>query len=323
MRRNESGSPEGESRWRLHGTDKDHGREYLRPGSPKNQVCCVLERQFRLAIWIVNILFFAFGVACLWLPRGRKVVGDEPRCAGCGYIVHGLPEPTCPECGNDLSRPNAVVRSRRLPPGRVSRSIGWSLFCLFAVAMPLWIGWQTIAVRRLPQMYDGSRIVTFSYPASQAYQSIRLAATSRQHVYANDPEPPPNDIKLQVTLQNQQMRELAVDPPTLHYRDTASPQSQWSASPLDADALVAWLKRAGVQAPAEALQIEAHLVMIQLHQVLDPWAPMRVSAGAGFNGISATSGGSRGPLPWINLPPMAAAALLWAIGLLWIFARRG
>jgi len=277
-----------------------------------------------LALAILIILLVGLGVACLlWLPRGRKVGRAEPRCAACGYIVHGLPEPICPECGSDLSQPNAIVRSTRLPPGRLARSIAWTLFCLLAVMMPLMMAWQVFAIPRLPRVYNGSRIVTFSYPDSQAYLSIRLEARSHRHVYEGDPDPPPDELKIQLARSDHSIRELAIDPPTLRFRDTLRKQNQWSANPLDADALVAWLKNAGVQAPAENLQREMQIVMTQIPQMHTGSSMSRLTAGSGFSGVSSTSGSSMNPLPWAGLPPLVAAAIIWAIGVLRIgLARR-
>jgi hypothetical protein len=84
-----------------------------------------------LVALILGVHFILMGVTCLlWLPLGRRVAGTEPRCAACGYIVHGLPAPTCPECGSDLAGPGAIVTAGRLLPGRLARSIRWSMFCV-------------------------------------------------------------------------------------------------------------------------------------------------------------------------------------------------
>ena len=33
---------------------------------------------------------------------------DHKRCLGCGYILDGLPEPRCPECGGPLAETDAT-----------------------------------------------------------------------------------------------------------------------------------------------------------------------------------------------------------------------
>jgi hypothetical protein len=38
-----------------------------------------------------------------WLRRGRPArPGTLPRCRRCGYILHGLSAPKCPECGTSI-----------------------------------------------------------------------------------------------------------------------------------------------------------------------------------------------------------------------------
>ena len=276
-----------------------------------------------MGFWILIILFIGPGVGCLvWLPRGRKVAAVEPRCAACGYIVHGLPAPVCPECGSDLSRPNAIMRSSRLPPGRLARALGWSLFCLLAVTVPLGMTWEQFARPNLPMVWNGSTVVTLSYPASQAYLSIELRARSNRKVYPNTPAPPPDDLKIQLTRLDKTTRQLAVDPATLRFRDTSSAQKQWSADPLDADALIAWLQSAGVQGKSQDLQIEMRLVMTQIRQAITSRQTISIPAGTGFSGVGSSSGGSMSPLPWVSLVPLAVSAIVWSIGLLRIFLSR-
>jgi hypothetical protein len=64
-----------------------------------------------LAIWRVPLAgspwwIVAFVVAMGWLVRRgwntayAQAHGD--RCVGCGYLLIGLPQPRCPECGRDF-----------------------------------------------------------------------------------------------------------------------------------------------------------------------------------------------------------------------------
>lgn len=38
-------------------------------------------------------------VATALIARGGKRLDDETRCRNCGYILRGITEPRCPECG--------------------------------------------------------------------------------------------------------------------------------------------------------------------------------------------------------------------------------
>ena len=61
-----------------------------------------------LAEYIARAVTFviALGIACTIAAQVRLIflkneLDDEPRtrCAKCGYLLCGLPEPRCPECG--------------------------------------------------------------------------------------------------------------------------------------------------------------------------------------------------------------------------------
>src|SRR5688572_30737559 len=79
------------------------------------------------------------------------------RCLRCGYQLHGLPEPRCPECGNDFDwndpwtmrlagRPNRIVRWLMRPPGRVMQ-----MTLLAAIGAAAWgasvPGWRHVGLR--------------------------------------------------------------------------------------------------------------------------------------------------------------------------------
>lgn len=63
---------------------------------------------FDSSAWVevayLSALGLAMAFACrsaAWLRQRqfRRPTPDVPRCIGCGYILVGLPEPRCPECG--------------------------------------------------------------------------------------------------------------------------------------------------------------------------------------------------------------------------------
>jgi len=57
------------------------------------------------AAWIpICLLLSIFGLMFLAiLPKGDALVGDgETRCRKCGYILRGITEPRCPECGERI-----------------------------------------------------------------------------------------------------------------------------------------------------------------------------------------------------------------------------
>ncbi len=57
------------------------------------------------AVWMPVCLFLAIiGLVILAiLPKGAGAVDDgETRCRKCGYILRGISEPRCPECGERI-----------------------------------------------------------------------------------------------------------------------------------------------------------------------------------------------------------------------------
>lgn len=65
-------------------------------------------------LWLAVCLALPGG---LWFAcsgwRGRRV-GDAPTCARCRYSVAGISSNNCPECGADLTTPNAVLFGERI-----------------------------------------------------------------------------------------------------------------------------------------------------------------------------------------------------------------
>ena len=55
-----------------------------------------------MCLWVmptIIIVIASFGIATYYFksPRDR-----ETRCRKCGYILRGIPEPRCPECGERI-----------------------------------------------------------------------------------------------------------------------------------------------------------------------------------------------------------------------------
>jgi hypothetical protein len=130
------------------------------------------------------VIFTAVGVAFAfrWVARrSRYAVADADTCARCGYIVHGLPSATCPECGSDLSRPGAVrPRGWRTTMPRDWWIVAWSA--------AFWLGfWAVNAAwfNRLPEVRQFEMTVTLSRPYSEAFESIEL--TYAGEIYQQEP----------------------------------------------------------------------------------------------------------------------------------------
>ena len=276
---------------------------------------------FILLIVIAIVVCIGAGIACLlWLPYGRKVGGVEPRCAGCGYIICGLPAPRCPECGADLGGSGAVVTTGRLRPGRVARLIAWSAFCMLAVVIPAGLLWLALVTPALPRISDSSGVMTFNRPVSKGYNSVAVRTQSHQMMYpvagAYPPVPDtlPDGLYIDLVRSDGTSTMLSVDSATLQLRNQTAAKSSMSPAPLDADALVAWLKSVGVQGETDQLNKEMSTVMTEVQHVVShpPTPPIFQSAEFGSVGLSTSA--SQHPLPWVDGVPLLIGAIVWAIG---------
>ena len=62
---------------------------------------------------------------------------DHKRCLGCGYILDGLPEPRCPECG----RPVDPVQPENSPAVLMRKAEGHLLLALLTPVVCLLVRW--------------------------------------------------------------------------------------------------------------------------------------------------------------------------------------
>lgn len=58
---------------------------------------------FRLRIaWVLSSLFCSHYVSSAYVLRRRLTMDTETRCRKCDYILRGISEPRCPECGERI-----------------------------------------------------------------------------------------------------------------------------------------------------------------------------------------------------------------------------
>jgi hypothetical protein len=51
---------------------------------------------------IVALSYGSLSVGAYWFVGGRPRAQEQPSCRRCGYILKGLSEPRCPECGEHI-----------------------------------------------------------------------------------------------------------------------------------------------------------------------------------------------------------------------------
>jgi hypothetical protein len=66
---------------------------------------------FRVVVWVIaysgGFALFVRGISWLWPAKS-----DAGRCCKCSYLLYGLPEPRCPECGTPFD-PKEVSEALR------------------------------------------------------------------------------------------------------------------------------------------------------------------------------------------------------------------
>ena len=272
---------------------------------------------------IIALLSILFGVFILRLPRGRRIEGAEPRCATCGYIVIGLPEPTCPECGADLQRPGAVLTGGRRPPGRIVRSIAWSAFCVFAVAVPISAIWPRYVEPLVPRLRDVSIVLTFAQPKSGAYRSIELRSDSHALAGLSAPLRIIRTAKIDLRRSDGTICTAVVDDAAEHFHPPDKDGSK-DQLPLDAAGLTAWLRTNGVTGNEAQINKEMASAVTQMRQaILQAGNGISVFGdGATFSSVGSSSGSSSSPQKWVGIAPPVIVGTVWLIGLIYIIAQK-
>lgn len=264
----------------------------------------------------LDFLLVALGVFCfLWLRRGKKLPGNEARCAKCMYIANGLPTPICPECGSDLATPGAVVVGGKLPASRLARSIGWSLFCLLTVGLLLACAWAVLSATVLPEVSDQSSTITLYWPASKAYKNIEIEVKSHGVIFRHNSSPLPRQLSVKIIRNDNTPRTLLVDPSNLHFCDPAVAGSTFGSAPLDEIALASWLRSSGVKGDDKLIAGEMAVTMNHLELLRVPKVGAMAIVGTVFGGSGSGSTGSVRPLEWLALLPIGFLLLLWGIGM--------
>jgi len=276
--------------------------------------------------WVL-ILPLLIGAAAigvwLWQPRRRSVVGSEPHCAACGYIVYGLPAPVCPECGADLTVAGSIITSKTRRRSILERQIGWAIFCGLAVYFPAAMLWESQVRPRLPQMRDINRVITLAQPRSNAYRSITVRVGTHAVVSPTAPDPPPTDLRIELTCPDGANRVLNVDASTLSFRETSA-SGDFVGTQLNTDALVRWLHKFGVSGGDDRIRTEMDIVTSEVNRLrsASPNAGVTVWAGSPFSSYgSSSSASSSNPLPYIDWVPPGCCAIVWIIGAIWIVRR--
>jgi len=106
---------------------------------------------------------------------GSKDSTPHKRCLGCGYILDGLPEPRCPECGRPFDPNEPATYITRTESGRRYLVLALLGVAMMAIALTLaWLGdremfgaisdWWTVIA--WPLVLAGACLECYVLPAS-------------------------------------------------------------------------------------------------------------------------------------------------------------
>ncbi|HEY7115998.1 MAG TPA: hypothetical protein VH475_05410 [Tepidisphaeraceae bacterium] len=235
----------------------------------------------------------------------------DPTCVACGYIVTGLPGTTCPECGADLTRPDAILQPRAVPP--LPR--GWLIVLWSAV---FWLGygvvdWAWLSAIQRVYIIDVNR--RFEDPMSRAYHRVSMGFKGEE--YRRQPLHGEADLTLELTLDQKATPKLTVEVTTntcLIQMDGTSPAHETA---FGSDAVMAWMTRCGVDVKRPGVRREAETIVEAVRSAA-------IDGGFPSDGFSNGGGGySTDARP--TRPVQAARwafVLAWLAGAAWLWRRR-
>ena len=275
-----------------------------------------------LTVFVIVVFLFA---RVLW----RRKAVTQPACGNCGYFVRGIATFTCPECGQDLREVGIVTPS--------THAKGWSSdpvlrAALWTLLLPIPATILTVAAYDsplTPRVQYATLQRTITGEAEPFRGTIQLQQSDVVEYWPLVQSPPPvNRSRMTLHVQGT-MAVLQVHLPT-NSCELYGPVSSWQGlGPFDRSAVLKWLERAGYDVEKDArLAPVAQAIVDAVHETPNI-NPQVALFGQDENGAAlvvaqpvVNSGGSQ-PVDWAPLPYLGFWLLVWVLGLILIFRRRG
>ena len=277
-----------------------------------------------LVLTVFVIVVFLF-VRVLW----RRKAVTQPACGNCGYFVRGITTFTCPECGQDLREVGIVTPS--------THAKGWSSdpvlrAALWTLLLPIPATILTVAAYDsplTPRVQYATLQRTITGEAEPFRETIHLQQSDVVEYWPLVQQPPPvNRSRMTLHVQGT-MAVLQVHLPT-NSCELYGPVNSWQGlGPFDRSAVLKWLERAGYDVEKDArLAPVAQAIVDAVHETPNI-NPQVALFGQDENGAAlvvaqpvVNRGGSQ-PVDWAPLPYLGFWLLVWVVGLIAIFRRRG
>jgi hypothetical protein len=241
-------------------------------------------------LFILVILALGGGLAGLLItglgPVKRKILAG-PVCGKCGYSVVGLTTMTCPECGGDLRVSGIVTPGTPQHTGALAAYFFFTSLLVFIALVGSGALLSVVPVRR---SFD--RDVQLAGPHSKAYQ--RIAIHAHEATWGAGRRSLPVEIELVPNLvatapasSAQAMPPRMTVRPGAGYEYLDGSSRVASQDAFGANAVLAWMKIAGIDTAAGEVQREAARVAGQAHAAVR--GAGLASSQARYNGLSSSS----------------------------------
>lgn len=293
---------------------------------------------FIIPVFFVLVFGCLVGLGWLWWRVLRRPLQGMPTCGQCGYIVEGLSELTCPECGGDFRKVGIDTPRQRGAVGPAVFTTLWTL--LLPILALVAIG---LAIAFGPMRHSGSISFNLTNPTSQAYQSIGLnvdvtsnspaglqsgvtsqgpGSTRSTTLTFGSPGSVPEPQSIFLTLNG--LHTLHVDSATGGYRYiVATPTADRLidvASGFDPHALRRWMQGAGVDTTISGVDEEINEITAAVLAIAGGQSAVTIST---LDSSLGSSSWSTYPAPWYLVLNFAAWLLIWLGGIvLYIAIRR-
>jgi hypothetical protein len=263
--------------------------------------------------------------------KRRGLIG--PACGKCGYSVIGLTTMTCPECGGDLRACGIVTPNS---PRGTSPVAGYIFFTVSLTLFALIVSGALFSVIPVRLSYD--RQVQLVGPFSKSYQRVVIHA--REATWGEARNSLPVEIELFPKLSATAPASMSPIHPA---RLTVRPGDGYeygvgsvrvsSHEAFGADAVLAWMKAAGIDADNTRVRQEAGRIAGRAHAASRGGASIRnqgrnvgmsssmSSGGDMFSSISMTESAESYPPAFVPIVLVAFWIGVWIAGLVYLSGR--
>ena len=275
-----------------------------------------------LALTVFVIVVFLFVRVLL-----RRKAVTQPACGNCGYFVRGITTFTCPECGQDLREAGIVTPT--------SHAKGWSSdpllrAALWTLLLPIPATILTVAAYEsplTPRVLGITLDRTIIGETEPFRDTVQLQQNASAYYWPLVQQPPTTTEQHLLMYISRRGATLAVHLPsntcTLHGTSSVS------LGKFNREAVIEWMRRAGYDADEDARLAAVAQALVEAVNDTPNRTPQVTYFGTDVGGKALVAAqpvvarSSAAPPDWAWLPYIGFWLLVWVVGLIVIFRRRG